>query len=471
MKNRINISLSALAVWLCCGALAAFAQEASAQGAFVQGSSGLRVSGTTLTHTPEDSLSVLMTLDLSEVRPSSNRAVVLTPYVVHGTDSVELPSVGIYGHNRYLYYVREGKSRLTGASERSFRVKDCPSSLPYTASVPYTGWMDGSELKITSRIYGCCSDILDEGSNLLASYTEPVKEIIWAPDLAYITPAAETVKSRDLQGRAYIDFPVNVTEIRTDYRGNAAELAKIRATIDSVRQDKDITLTSLSIKGFASPEGSYAANGRLARGRTLSLKSYVEKLYDFPKDFIKTSWEAEDWAGLRDWVEASSLKNRDAILALIDGDLNPDVKERKIRTAYPEDYRTLRADIYPALRHSDYRVDYVIRRFSDVEEIRRLVVSDPQKLSLNEFYIAAQSYEAGGEDFIRVMETAVKVYPDDAVANLNAANAALLRRDAASAARYLQKAGDSPEAEKAGKALEELRELNEKKQIINILKD
>lgn len=104
-----------------------------------------------------------------------------------------------------------------------------------------------------------------------------------APDLAYITPAAETVKSRDLQGRAYIDFPVNVTEIRADYRGNAVELAKIRATIDSVRQDKDITLTSLSIKGFASPEGSYAANERLARGRTLSLKSHVEKLYAFPK--------------------------------------------------------------------------------------------------------------------------------------------------------------------------------------------
>lgn len=461
MKNRINTSLSALAVLLCCGALTASAQAVSVQDASVQSLSGLKVSGATLTHTPEDSLSVLMTLDLSEVRPSSNRAVVLTPYVVHGTDSVELPSVGIYGRNRYLYYVREGKSQLTGASEHSFRVKDCPSSLPYTASVPYTGWMDGSELKITSRIYGCCSDILDEGSNLLAFYTEPVKEIIWAPDLAYITPAAETVKSRDLQGRAYIDFPVNVTEIRADYRGNAVELAKIRATIDSVRQDKDITLTSLSIKGFASPEGSYAANERLARGRTLSLKSHVEKLYAFPKDFIKTSWEAEDWAGLREYVAGSSLKNRDAILAIIDGDLKPDAKEWKIRSTYPADYRTLLAEVYPGLRHSDYRVDYVIRQFSDVEEIRRLVVSDPQKLSLNEFYIAAQSYEAGSEDFIRVMETAVKVYPDDAVANLNAANAALLRKDAESAARYLQKAGNGPEAGKARKALEELRALGE----------
>lgn len=458
MKNRIHTCFSALAVLLCCGVWTASAQEASVQDASVQGSSGLKVSGVTLTHTPEDSLSVGITWDLSNARPSSNHAVVLTPYVVHGTDSVELPSVGIYGRNRYLYYVRAGES---GASEHSFRVKDCPSSLPYTASVPYAGWMDGSELKVASRTYGCCSDILDEGIHLLASYAEPVKEIIWAPDLAYITPAAETVKNRDLQGRAYIDFPVNVTEIRADYCGNAAELAKIRATIDSVRQDKDITLTSLSIKGFASPEGSYAANERLARGRTLSLKSHVEKLYAFPKDFIKTSWEAEDWAGLREYVAGSPLKNRDAILAIIDGDLKPDAKEWKLKSTYPADYRTLLAEVYPGLRHSDYRVDYVIRQFSDVEEIRRLVVSDPQKLSLNEFYIAAQSYEAGSEDFIRVMETAVKVYPDDAVANLNAANAALLRKDAESAARYLQKAGNGPEAGKARKALEELRALGE----------
>ena len=74
MKNRINTSLSALAVLLCCGALTASAQAVSVQDASVQSLSGLKVSGATLTHTPEDSLSVLMTLDLSEVRPSSNRA-------------------------------------------------------------------------------------------------------------------------------------------------------------------------------------------------------------------------------------------------------------------------------------------------------------------------------------------------------------------------------------------------------------
>ena len=38
------------------------------------------------------------------------------------------------------------------------------------------------------------------------------------------------------------------------------------------------------------------------------------------------------------------------------------------------------------------------------------------------------------------------MYPDDETANLNAANTALQRRDTVAAARYLDKAGGTPEA-------------------------
>ena len=99
-----------------------------------------------------------------------------------------------------------------------------------------------------------------------------------------------------------------------------------------------------------------------------------------------------------------------------------------------------------ALRHSDYTVDFDIRQFTDIEEIKRLVETAPQKLSLNEFYLAAQTYTPGSEPYNRLFDTAVRMYPDSEVANLNAANAAMSRRDLTSAASFLAKAGDSPEA-------------------------
>ena len=67
-------------------------------------------------------------------------------------------------------------------------------------------------------------------------------------------------------------------------------------------------------------------------------------------------------------------------------------------------------------------------------------------MSLNEFYLAAQTCEPGTDPFNEIFETAVRMYPDDEVANLNAANSAMQKGDLKSAGRYLQKAGESPEA-------------------------
>ena len=67
--------------------------------------------------------------------------------------------------------------------------------------------------------------------------------------------------------------------------------------------------------------------------------------------------------------------------------------------------------------------------------------------------MVAKEYEPGTQEFTDVFETAVRMFPDDAVANLNAANAAIRRDDFAAARRYLAKAGDSAETMYARGAL------------------
>ena len=390
-------------------------------------------------------MAVDMSLDLSNLSVENNRAVLLTPRLVKGNHSADLPSVGIYGRQRYYYYVRNGESMLTGHTETVLRASRQPDRQPYQALIPYEAWMDGSQLQLHRQDYGCCSTVLAEADDTLIDRWTDGKQT-YMPALAYLRPQAEAVKSRSLQGSAYIDFPVNQTVIRPDYRNNRVELAKIQATIDSVRNDTVIRITALSIKSFASPEGSYQSNARLAEGRTQALKQYVMGLYDFPASFIATSYEPENWEGLRAYVAQCTLPHRQEILALIDSNREPDNKEWKIKSEYPDDYRSLLADCYPALRRSDYRVEYVIRRFTDVEECKRVLQTQPQKLSLEEFYLVAQTLEPGSEAYNEVFETAVRMYPSDPVANLNAANTALVRGDLKRAAHYLEKAGDSPQA-------------------------
>lgn len=386
-----------------------------------------------------DRLFVTMEMDMSEVKLKSAHELMVTPALVAAGEHLELPSVVIAGRNRYYYYLRNGEE-LKG--RRLCRAKKT-EAVHYETSVPYEGWMETSELVLEQDSCGC-SDLIVKNDDLLAALDFRPK--VFTPVFVFIQPEVEAVKERHLDGQAYIDFPVNRTEIYPDYRRNPEELKKIIATIDEVKNNPDTRITSLHIKGYASPEGSYANNTRLAKGRTETLKDYVQDMYSFADGVIHTGFEPEDWAGLRRNVEASSLEHRDAILAVIDGSLTPDAKDRKIKADYPQEYAYLLREVYPGLRHSDYVVEYVVRAYTDVEEAKRVLADRPGNLSLDELYMIAASYPQGSDEYSEVFATAVRLFPDDEVANLNAANVAMSRKDLTSAKKYLAKAGDMPQA-------------------------
>lgn len=389
----------------------------------------------------ERTLYVTMDIDVAALKVKSNREMWLRPALTDGDNRLNLPAVMIAGHNRYYQAQRHDLPSDTLLLYRAGR----QDVIPYQALVEYQDWMEQARLTVDEDLCGCCSRELLSSDDMLA--TLDFRPRVFESDMVFVAPAVEAVKSRAIQGQAYIDFPVNRTEIYPDYRRNPAELEKIRQTIDVIRNDADTRITSLSIKGFASPEGPYANNERLAKGRTAALADYVRNLYSFPNGLIATSWEAEDWDGLRRYVAESNIDNRDAILAVIDNTaLTPDARDWKLKKEFPEQYKFLLAEVYPALRHSDYRVEYVIRTYTDVKEIASVMRTAPQKLSLHELFVLAQSLDPGSDEYKEVFEVAVRMYPDSELANLNAANTALSRRDHEAAARYLAKAGTSPQA-------------------------
>lgn len=387
-------------------------------------------------------LSVSMNMGLDSLYVASNQCVLLTPWIVNGTDSAAMPAVAVYGRRRYYYYLRNnGEAMMSGEGEKSYMAAEKPDTVGYHELLPYRDWMDGATLKLRRVDEGCCRKVLLNECGRLGKYSEK-----FFPDLVYMTPEGTMEKRRTLEGRAYIDFPVDETIIYPDYRKNTAELAAIRATIDSVRYDRDAKIDTVWLKGYASPESPYSHNTELAIGRTKALREYLQQLYHFDGVAMLTAHEPEDWEGLRRFVENSNLTHRMEILELIATDMNPDAKEERIKRLYPEDYKFMLTHFYPALRHTDYRVSYVIRSYNDPVQILEVMRKQPQKLSQNEFYVAAGTLKPGTDEFTEVFETAVKMFPDDKAANLNAANAAMRRGDLDGAERYLRKAGDSPEA-------------------------
>ena len=430
------------------GFLLAFAGTAQAQeglkGRITVNDVSLSVAG--------DSLRVQMDMDFSALHLPANRSVSLLPSLRMDTAIVRLPGVDVMGRRQYIQWQRNtGRSAMTQVIRR---YNGTTQHLHYQTAVPIAERPGLVRLYLDEDSCGCLREVLADRNRLLAE--QDFTPAVFTPHFVYVSPQAETLKTRHEKGAAYVDFTVNKTDIRPDYRDNRSELAKIENTINRIKGDADVSINNITIKGYASPEGSYANNSRLAEARTRSLVDYLKKEYPLDASLFRLDYEPENWEGLRAYIAKGSLPEKDALLSLIDSGLEADAKERRLRTEYPEAYRTLLRDCFPALRRSDYVVAYTVRGF-DVEEARKLIWKEPQKLSLQEMYAVAQTYGTGSKEYNEVFETAVRLFPDDEAANLNAANAAMQRGDTAGAARYLEKAGEEAAAEYARGILAALR--------------
>lgn len=297
------------------------------------------------------------------------------------------------------------------------------------------------------------------------------KRLKECPELPLIMPEPEVVKARRLSGRAFLDFPVNETVIYPYYRNNASELRRIQATVDSALFAESVTITRISLHGYASPESPYSNNTRLATGRTEALKNYLMQKYGIGSELFVTDFTPEDWENLRGFLmnmhgrrvkgdywydnkayvempEAPAVvrKYRDELIEVIDRNMDPDEKEIVLKqVGRGEPYAWLYKHVYPGLRHTDYIIEYKVEPYS-VETGKKMIYTHPEALSLKEMYLVAMSYEEGSEGWVDALLIAARRYPYDKTANLNAACACVKIKRLADARKYLAKAGYSKQS-------------------------
>ena len=397
---------------------------------------------------------VAFRLNLNNLKLKAEQQLILTPLLAADGDTTALQPIIINGRSQQIRMQRAGKLDAKNTEGEQpivvLRKNGTEQSIIYSQSVERMRPVEAEQVQLLTAQDLCgCGDIENLESSLIANVENPAA---WTPAIAFVKPAAEARKQRAEKGEAYLSFRVNKTDIVVDLFDNSRELAKITKTIDLVREDKNVQITGINIHGFASPDGPYANNERLARERAASLKNYVANLYPINAKLFSSNSTPEDWDGFRRKVQQSNLANKEEIIKISNSSLAPDDKDKRIRQLYPHDYAVIMSDIYPRLRHSDYTVSYTVRPFS-VEEAKQILKTRPQQLSLQEMFLVAQTMEPGSAEFNEVFDIAVRMFPDDPTANLNAACADLQRRDIASAEKHLQKADNSAAALNARGAL------------------
>lgn len=392
-----------------------------------------------------ESLNVSFNVNAKDSHVTSNQRLSVTPLLISadGKDSLSLPSFTVAGRSAWYNIIRNRCEQEFPGLMRA----DEKTPLQYMESINFEGWMLDSRLDFVKSVVCYCDDKLQGGPEIVPGATMDWRKKDISPKFYYITPPVDTVKIFNLSGRADVNFKVNRTELLPDYMNNKVELRKILESIHAIGDDPDVTSYHITLTGYASPEGSYENNLRLAKGRTEAVKKYIFSLYSLDPKMVDTSWVAEDWQGLRNWVDSSRINNRNEILRIIDSDLAPDAKDNELKVRFPVQYSYLLGNVYPSLRHTDYEIRYTVRKYADVAEIREMMNMNPGKLCLNELFIGATSYPEGSPEYFAAFELAASLYPSSQIANLNAAMAALESRDLVKAEKYLTKSGDSADAD------------------------
>ncbi|MCD7937057.1 MAG: hypothetical protein LUG98_09385, partial [Tannerellaceae bacterium] len=225
----------------------------------------------------------------------------------------------------------------------------------YRAEIPYQSWMENSTLTF---------------HQLLTSPREK-KQLFTMQAVARIVPAPKpeppappvivtpppTTKTISINGDAHIQFPVGKTTIQPTYMDNKTELEKIEKEIIRIIRDKNFTLISIHLTGYASPEARYTTNARLSEGRTKALKAYLAEKYEIDPAIIRISHIPEDWDRLRELVQNSALADKTKILTIINSGDSEDTKEQKLRNM-PATWNTLLKEYFPQLRRVDYQILY-----------------------------------------------------------------------------------------------------------------
>ena len=191
---------------------------------------------------------------------------------------------------------------------------------------------------------------------------------------------------------------------------------------------KEYQVKELTLNAWASPEGEESRNSKLSEGRAKTAeKWYNDQINVFKKEKAKSlkikerdvqlvlpaitpKANGEDWEGFMKAVEASNIKDKNAILNVVRSQADVARREQEIRNMTVV-YKEIEDQILPPLRRATIKLTCLEPRKSD-EEIATLATTEPEKLDNKEiFYAATLTNDLATKE--KIYRNAIKVYPQD----------------------------------------------------------
>ncbi|MBR6140996.1 MAG: hypothetical protein IKQ37_04455 [Bacteroidaceae bacterium] len=239
---------------------------------------------------------------------------------------------------------------------------------------------------------------------------------------------------------ANIKFLINQANLRASELESVSirDLGKILREINDNEETR--ALQNIEVSAYASPDGKYTINEKLAQQRQDVSANYLKgelKKIEMDAD-VDTKFTAEDWDGFQELISKSNLQDRDVILRVLSMYKDPEEREQQIRNM-SEVFTDIKESILPELRRARLIVNYEIIGRSD-EQILAQYDRDPSKLSVEELVYGANRLVTDEETRRQWNETLGRLFPSDYRSFNNMAQVAITNGQTGLAQNYLRQA-------------------------------
>ena len=247
---------------------------------------------------------------------------------------------------------------------------------------------------------------------------------------------------------ANIRFLIQQAELRKSElkTGSVQEFVALLKRISQDRQG--LNLQNVEVSAYASPDGGFALNEKLANKRQQNAEGYVKQQMKQAKvdGQVEASYTAQDWEGFQQLVQASNIQDKDVILRVLSMYKDPEEREQQIKNM-SAGFRELADGILPELRRARLTINYdVVGR--DDQQIKEQLAKDATQLSVEEMLYAATLTDDMAEKE-QIYRLTTQQYVQDVRAYNNLATLAWQKGDYQQAQLWLEKAGivnaNSPE--------------------------
>ncbi|MBQ9223088.1 MAG: hypothetical protein IJ166_05115 [Prevotella sp.] len=211
---------------------------------------------------------------------------------------------------------------------------------------------------------------------------------------------------------AQVKFLINQANLRkSELKTNSVtEFVEMLKKIN--RERESLNIKDVEVLGYASPEGNYDYNEKLASKRQNVTSDYVQqqlKNTQVSAD-VNAKYTAEDWDGFQKLVQASNIQDKDVILRVLSMYKDPAEREQQIRNM-SAGFRELADGILPELRRSRMIINYETVGRSD-EQILAQYAAEPARLSADELLYAATLVDDADKKE-EIYKKAAELYPRD----------------------------------------------------------